>query len=99
MKSDKQLWEICMKVYRELYKSAQPPADFDKLILSGEACQDNFYLNYYLPNDKFVDIVEKILKRYKLSPRERRKVEFEIYLGASPTSRKEDSNHKEGSDE
>jgi hypothetical protein len=80
-----------MKVYRELYKSAQPSADFDKLLLSGEACDDEFYLNYYLPNDKFKQIVDKILKRHKLSPRERRYVEFEIYLGASPTSHKEDS--------
>ena len=91
MKSDKQLWEICMKVYRELYKSAQPSADFDKLLLSGEACEEEFYRNYYLPNDKFKQIVEKILKRHKLSPRERRYVEFEIYLGASPTSTKEGS--------
>jgi hypothetical protein len=93
MKSDKQLWEICMKVYRELYKSAQPSADFDELLESGEAKKPEFYRNYYLPNDKFKQIVEKILKRHKLSPRERRKVEFEVYLGASPTS------HKEGSDE
>ena len=93
MKSSKQIWEICMKIYRELYKSATPPDDFDKMILSGEACKDNFFLNYYLPINKQVEIVEKILKRYKLSDRDRRIIEFEIYLGAAPTS------HKEGSDE
>jgi hypothetical protein len=92
MKSSKQLWEICMKVYRELYKSATPSADFDELIESGESKKPEFYKNYYLPHDKFKQIVEKILKRHKLSPRERREIEFEIYLGASPTSAKEGNN-------
>jgi len=36
MKTNKQLWNICMDIYKELYIEAQPSADFNKLIESGE---------------------------------------------------------------
>jgi hypothetical protein len=77
-----------MKVYRELYKHAQPPADFDELIKSGEAFQQDFYKKYYLDNDEMLMIMKKVIGRHKLSPREKNAIEFEILLGASPTSAK-----------
>ena len=86
MRSDKYLWNVCMKMYREMYAKADPPADWDELIESGEARQDNFYRNYYLPREQYEEIYDSICKEHKLTKREKTKVGFTVHLGASPTS-------------
>jgi len=86
MRSDKYLWEVCMKMYREMYRKADPPADFDKLMETGEARKENFFRNYYLPQDQYEEIYDRICKEHKLTKREKHKVAFTVHLGASPTS-------------
>ena len=86
MRSDKYLWEVCMKMYREMYSKADPPADFDRLIETGETRKDNFFRNYYLPQEKYEEIYDRICKEYKLTEREKSRIAFTVHLGASPTS-------------
>ena len=86
VKSDKKLWDICMNMYCEMYQKSNPPADFRKLIETGEAKRDNFFRNYYLPQDQYEEIFERHCKENKLTKRERHKVAFTVHLGASPTS-------------
>jgi len=86
MKSNKKLWDICIQMYREMYYNADPSADWDQLIETGEAKQENFFRNYYLPEDQYTNIYNKICKEHKLTKRERYKVSFEINMGCSPTS-------------
>ena len=45
---DEQLFnEVCMPIYRELFKKAEPSVDFDVLIKSGEAKKEGFFDKYY----------------------------------------------------
>ncbi len=34
VKSDKQLWDICKEIYREIFKQAEPKANFDIILKS-----------------------------------------------------------------
>jgi len=84
MKSDKQLMDICLDIYREMYSKATPPADFDEMMKSGETSQEGFFMNYTLPFDEHDEILEKHMKLNKLTKYERKKVSTTIYLGCSP---------------
>ena len=83
---NQRLWNICMDIYRELYAKADPPADFDELIKSGEAKRQKFFMNYYLSEENTERIVEEHIKKNKLKKHDAELVRAEIYLGASPTS-------------
>ena len=84
LRSDEYLWNICMKIYREMYKKATPSANFDELIKKGITKKRNWFMNYYLPKEEQEKIVEKYLKKYKCSKIEKDKIRFEIWLGCSP---------------
>ena len=88
MKNDKQLWEIVMDIYREMYSQTTPKADLSKLIKDGTTQKERWFTGYYLAEEKQDEIIEKHCK--KLNKLERKKVEFGVYLGASPTFIKEE---------
>jgi len=93
MRTNKWLWEtIVMPIYRQMYKEAEPPADIDELIKSGEAYKERWFDKYYLSLDRQIEIRDEFYKKYSLNRREREKVDFEIFLGCSPNSYKEDCN-------
>ncbi|MHA1853853.1 MAG: hypothetical protein ACTSUF_10175 [Candidatus Heimdallarchaeaceae archaeon] len=83
---DKQLWELCMNIYRELYKKATPSADLDELIKSGETKKENWFRKYYLSQKDIIRIMNKHMKGKRLSRFERNAVRMEILLGSSPSS-------------
>ena len=85
MRTEK-LWEICMDIYRDLYKHADPSADFDELIKSGETQKEGWFYDYYMPEEKIDEIIEKHLKEHRLSKWEKHSIRTTIYLGSSPTS-------------
>jgi len=89
MKSDSKLGVICMDIYRELYKLATPSLDFDDAVESGITAKPNWFLDYYLSEERQVMIVDKHILNNKLSKLDARKVRFVIYLGAAPSSCKE----------
>jgi len=89
MKTDKELWKICMDIYKELYKNAQPSVDFNSITKSGETKKRNWFMNYYLEEAKQQYIIDKHTKRNKLDKRDVRAVQNEVLLGCSPTSCKE----------
>ncbi len=86
MKSDEQLWEICKEIYRQMFKEANPSADFDKLMMTGESKKDQFFMKYYLSSDRQDEIIEEILKTHKLRNWEKQKIRFEVHLGCSPNT-------------
>ena len=86
MKSDKQLWDICMEIYRASFKAADPSADFDHLIKIGETKKDKFYMNYYISDSELARIVDKICAKHKLTKFEKNRVSQTVYLGCVPTS-------------
>ena len=88
LRSDEYLWNICMNIYREMYKKATPSANFDELIKKGITKKENWFMKYYLPIEEQKKIVEKHLKKHKCSKIERDKINFEIWLGCSPSGYK-----------
>ena len=89
MKTNKQLLKICMDIYTELYKKAQPSADFKKLIKSGETQKPNWFSKYYLDDKELRAIIDKHIKKHKLNTKDKKAVDFEVWLGCSPTCFKE----------
>jgi hypothetical protein len=84
MKSDPALWDICMDIYRELYRKAEPPRDFDDIITSGEGKIPLWFQKYYLDQKIQDNIIECHIKKHKLTEYESSKIHFEMYLGCSP---------------
>lgn len=84
MKSLKRLGEILYECYVEVYKVATPPADFNKLVESGEAKKDQFYNRYKLSEKRQDNILQAIFKKYRLTKYEKRKVSEAFYMGCSP---------------
>jgi len=83
MKSNKQLAKIAMDIYREMYAKATPKADFDKLMRKGITKKRDWFMSYYLDDNKQQDIINKHCKG--LLKMEKRRIEGEVYLGCSPT--------------
>lgn len=111
-KTKKRFKNILFKIYGELYKEAEPSADFQQLLEDSPWCsiedgkfvphpeakdmthdeciKNNWmkkipYENYFLGSEKFEKIVNKTLKRYKLSDGDREILTIEAYLGCGPT--------------
>ena len=87
-RDDKLFDEICMNIYRELYRLAQPSVDFDELVATGEAKKDNFFRNYTINDTLLHEVIDWHLKNNKLilSKREKEKVRTTVLLGCSPRS-------------
>jgi len=88
MRSDKYLWNICMEIYRKMYKEASPQADFDNLIKIGITEKPNWFMKYYLSIERQEEILNEICNKYKCTKPEKHKISKEIYLGCSPNSKK-----------
>lgn len=89
MKKERRLLNILKEIYIELFRQAEPSADFNKLIKSGETKKPNFFMIYYMPQSKQDSIIEGIFRRYRLNKLERTIMKGEIDLGCSPNSCKE----------
>jgi len=85
MRSKRYLWNICMQIYKEMYKEAKPSADFVELMNLGITKKENWFMNYYLSTEKQQQIINEICKAFKCSKQEKRIIENEIYLGSAPT--------------
>jgi hypothetical protein len=92
MKKYNKIEETIMKLLREMYQKASPPADINKLIETGEAKEPEFFNRYYLSSEEIHDIVDTWNKKSRLPQWKKKSVLFNIYLGASPCSNKEKVN-------
>jgi len=86
---DKQLWLICMDIYREAFAKATPKADFDKMLKTGEAKQKMFFMKYYLSEEELDNVVNGHVRKNKLNVFDAEKIKTEVYLGCLPNSCKE----------
>jgi len=94
MKTEEELWEICLDVYNDLYEEATPSADFDKL-KNGKFNKEKAehddpapYKDYFLQEERQREIVDKHVEKHDLTDAEESKVTTEIYLGCSPVGTK-----------
>lgn len=95
MKSDEELWQICLDIYNELYEEATPSADFNQLKdgkfskHNGDSDDEHPYRDYYLDQDRQDEILEKHIEKHNLTDAEERVVSTEIHLGAAPVGTKQ----------
>lgn len=86
---------VIIGIYRELYKNAEPQADFDELVrrcpLNERGQIDIPFNDYQIEKDKFDEIIEAQIKRL---PKRRRNlkavIENTVSLGCSPKIKKDD---------
>lgn len=88
-KSDEKLWEICLEIYRQMFKEAKPSADFDKLRELKVTEKKDWFMNYFLPIERQNEIIDEICKKQKVAGWKRKKIETEVHLGCSPNSSEE----------
>lgn len=67
-----------------MYEEAEPSADFDKLLETDEVTKQDWFMKYYLPQERQVEIFDKFIKSKKCSPIEESKVLYEIWFGVAP---------------
>ncbi len=94
MKKDK-ITEAVFDCFRELYANSEPSADFDKLLEEapinekGQKVID--FMAYEIEEDKMTEIVDKHkarLKKKRVSPILIDAFSFNVYLGASPKTKR-----------
>ena len=86
MRSGEFLWKICLEIYRKMYQEADPVADFDKLVQLGVTKKENWFLDYYLPIERQIEIISEFCEKYRCNRREREAIEVEVLLGSAPSS-------------
>lgn len=88
----KNLKEIVLNIYRELYQKATPSADFDQLLEDAKVDDEGRkvidYESYYLDSDVYDEIVKRHIKENKLTGFDKTAVQFEVYLGVGPSGAK-----------
>ena len=92
MDRDQRLFdEVVMPIYRRLYKEATPSADFDKLVESGEAKKERFFMNYALGMDRQYEIIKEVInehkKRLRINKRTADRIRTTVMFGCSPCSK------------
>ena len=77
-----------MEIYRQMYREAEPSADLDELIKSGETKNPNWFLKYYLPIKRQEEIIDFYCRKYNCNKHERDMISVEVYLGSAPNGYK-----------
>lgn len=83
--SEDQIGKAVMECYRRMFKEADPSGDIDEIIKSGEGKQKDFFMNYYLHQDRQDEIIEEVCKDLKIRNIYRTKVFNSVILGSAPT--------------
>lgn len=76
--------KILDDIYRRLYDESTPKRNWDKLKVSEEAKQHNFFLNYTISQEVCDNIIEEEIKKHKLMKYQKQLIKNTIYLGCSP---------------
>ena len=90
MRSNDYLWNICLEIYQRMYAEADPPLNFNAALSCGLTAKPDWFMNYYLPMERQVEIVEEVMKKYHCSRYEKRAINHEIWLGGSPNGYKKE---------
>jgi hypothetical protein len=87
MEKDK---KIMFDILRQMYKEADPSADFDSLMekatINERGQKDIHFESYYLSQERQNEIIEEQLKGKRLTKIKKQMIKNFIYLGCSPCS-------------
>lgn len=86
MNSKKTDNEIIVEIYRRMYREAEPPADFDKMITSKEVRVPGWFSNYFLPDERQVEIINGVLEENNIKRKsDQRAFKISVLLGCAPS--------------
>lgn len=87
------LYNLLMDTYRELYANCTVPVDFDELVANAEIMEDGRkkipYEDYFIDDNLYKAIVDKNMKKMRLSKSEKAAFSMQAYLGCGPCSIRE----------
>ena len=78
------------EIYRRMYREAEPSADFDELLESGETAKPDWYGRYYLDNNRQDEIIEEVCRKYKVPKHDRLGISAAVHFGCAPSCAKKD---------
>ncbi len=78
--------EVFDECYRRMFKQSEPSGDFDKIVSSGEGRMPNFFMAYYLSDEKIDKIMEEVFKELKVKKYMHGGIRSGIILGSAPCS-------------
>ena len=87
--SDEKWSDMIETCYTLMYAEAEPPTTLKKLIESGEGKKENFFMRYYLDEDRQTEIIDEVAKANRLSQYNKATLSANVLLGASPNSCRE----------
>lgn len=86
MRDELDLSIIAMEIYIELFKQAEPSADFIELEKSGFTKKKGWFSLFYMPQEKQEKIMNKIMSNHTLNRLDKRAIRREINTGCSPNT-------------
>ena len=78
--------EAVFEIYRRQFKEATPSVDFDKLYKEKKTTVPNWFMKYYLPMERQIEIFEEVCEEMKIKGWLKKQVKMEVCLGCSPNS-------------
>ena len=78
--------EIIFECYRRMFKEAEPSADFDKLHKEGVTKIPEFFMAYFLLNDRIEEICLEVGKENKFNSLKAEHLKNICFLGCCPNS-------------
>jgi hypothetical protein len=80
--------KIILEIYRRMFNESKPKNSIDKIMKSGEGRMPNFFMAYYLSDEREEKIINEVLKEFKVPKWRWSSFRTEILLGSSPCSNK-----------
>jgi len=78
-----------MECYRRMFNEAEPSANINKIVKSGEGKKPSFFMGYYLHQDRQYEIIDEVLKKLKIPNHSINSLKSGIILGSCPSGNKE----------
>ena len=78
--------DILIEMYRRMYAESIPKGDIDKIISTGEGKMPDFFMAYYLSQERTKEIILEVCKEYNVPKKMWDKFSNTIHLGSAPCS-------------
>ncbi len=84
--------DILMEIYRNVYAVAEPPANFDELMVNAEINKEGQkvikFMDYECEEAVMQRILDETMDKYKVKDYRRKQFSFSFWLGCSPKTKK-----------
>jgi hypothetical protein len=91
MKRESRDEKILHELYRRAFAASTPKGDFDKLVenatINERGQKEIPFMDYECEAEVLEEILNSVMKEFKVRVRERKSFEFGFYLGCSPKTK------------